>query len=218
VNCPAWPTTAIAEQNDPLGVNTAIIVSCTPGAGSGFDRLVNPGSGLIGVPYNPGNCVGGAASTLNPVGISMNGGQGPVLAAGWRNFVNTHGHKLQPEKAMNWAVGGEFAPTTFLKGLDIQATWYSVKLTGLLAGFGNPQSSTVNDSNRGFAYIVPTDLAYLHTAPAICSVITTIRRAIWRRDHAATRAARNSSKWSSACSPIRAIRCRWQNRPKSLAQ
>jgi len=155
---------AIAEQNDPLGVNTAIIVSCAPGKGSGFDRLVNPGAGLIGVAYNPGNCVGGAASTLNPVGISMNGGAGPVLAAGWRNFVNTQGKKLQPEKAMNWAVGGEFAPTTtFLKGLDIQATWYSVKLTGLLAGFGNPQSSTVNDGTRGFAYIVPTDLAFLHT-------------------------------------------------------
>jgi hypothetical protein len=116
------------------------------------------------VPYNAGDCTGGKASTLNPVGISMNGGAGPVLAAGWRNFVNTNAQKLQPEKAMNWAVGGEFAPTTFLKGLDIQATWYSVKLTGLLAGFGNPQSSTVNDGNRGFAYIVPTDLAFLHTA------------------------------------------------------
>ena len=100
-----------------------------------------------------------------PVGISFNGGEGSPQAAGWRNFVNTEGQKLKPEKATNWAVGGEFAPTTFLNGLDIQATWYSVKLTGLLQGFGNPQSSSLNDPNKGFAYIVPTDLAFLHAAP-----------------------------------------------------
>jgi outer membrane receptor protein involved in Fe transport len=153
---------AIAEQNDPLGVNAPILISCTPGPNSGFDRLVNPGAGLTGFTLAPGAC---NTSAANPVGISMNGGAGPVVAAGWRSFVNTRAQVLQPEQAMNWAVGGEFAPTTFLRGLDIQATWYTVKLTGLLAGFGNPQSSTVNDSSRSFAYIVPTDLAFLHTAP-----------------------------------------------------
>ncbi len=151
---------AIAEQNDPLGVNSPILVSCAPGAGSGFGRLVNPGAGLVG--YSVSGC---GTSAANPVGISMNGGAGPVLAAGWRNFVNTDAQTLKPEKAMNWAVGGEFAPTEFLKGLDIQATWYSVKLTGLLQSFGNPQSSSLNDATKGFAYIVPTDLAFLHTAP-----------------------------------------------------
>jgi outer membrane receptor protein involved in Fe transport len=151
---------AIAEQNDPLAVNAPIIINCAPGAGSAFDRLVNPGAGLTG--YSVVGCGTGAA---NPAGISMNGGAGPVIAAGWRNFVNTNAQKLQPEKAMNWAVGGEFAPTTFLKGLDIQATWYSIKLTGLLQSFGNPQSSSLNNSQTGFAYIVPTDLAFLHTAP-----------------------------------------------------
>jgi hypothetical protein len=42
--------------------------------------------------------------------------------------------------------------------VDIQATWYSLKLTNLLQAFGNPQSSSLNDPNKGFAYIVPTDL------------------------------------------------------------
>jgi iron complex outermembrane receptor protein len=151
---------AIAEQNDPLGVNSPILISCAPGAGSGFGRLVSPGAGLTGY-----NVVGCGTGTANPTGISMNGGAGPVLAAGWRNFVNTDAQRLKPEVSTNWAVGGEFAPTDFLKGLDIQATWYSVKITNLLAGFGNPQSSSLNDPTKGFAYIVPTDLAYLHTAP-----------------------------------------------------
>jgi outer membrane receptor protein involved in Fe transport len=148
---------AIAEQNGGPVVNAAIVVSCTPGAGSGAGRLVNPGSGLVG--YVGGTC----GTSLTPPGISMNGGAGPVLAAGWRDFVNQDARVLQPEQAMNWAFGGEFSPTTFLKGLDVQATWYRIKISSLLAGFGNPQSSTFNDPVRSFAYIVPTDMAYLHT-------------------------------------------------------
>ena len=148
---------AIAQQNDANSVNAPIVANCSGNAGSGGGRLVNPGAGLVGF---AGGCGNGNAS-----GISMNGGAGPVLAAGWRNFVNTDKRVLQPEKAMNYAIGGEFAPTTFLKGLDIQATWYSVKLTNLLQSFGNPQTASFNDANIGFAYIVPTDLAFRHTAP-----------------------------------------------------
>ena len=48
---------------------------------------------------------------------------------------------LKPEQATNWALGGEFAPTTFLQGLDIQATWYKIKITSVLQGFGNPTSN-----------------------------------------------------------------------------
>jgi iron complex outermembrane receptor protein len=151
---------AIAEQNDPAqSVNAPIVVNCAPGAGSGADRLANPGAGLTGVSN------AGCGATLTPVGVSFLGGAGSPVAAGWRNIVNRQGLNLGPEQAMNWAVGGEFAPSTFLQGLDIQATWYSVKLTGLLANFGNPQTTSFNDPNVGFSYIVPTDLAFLHTAP-----------------------------------------------------
>ncbi len=155
---------AIALQNNtPTSstTNSPILVSTNPDAGSGFARLINPGAGLTGF-------AGGAGSA--PPGISMNGGAGPVVAAGWRSLagLNSQGAVLKPEQAMNWAVGGEFAPTTFLKGLDIQATWYSIKLTSLLQSFGNPQSSSLNSGSQGFAYIVPTDIvtrAGLHTAP-----------------------------------------------------
>ncbi len=150
---------AIAEQNDPLNsVNAPIVVNCAPGAGSGAARLANPGGSLVGVG------TAGCGTTETPEGISFLGGSGSPVAAGWRNYVNTQGQNLGPEKAMNWAIGGEFAPTTFLKGLDIQATWYQVKLTGVLANFGNPQTNSFNDPNVGFSYIVPTDLAFLHTA------------------------------------------------------
>jgi len=59
---------------------------------------------------------------------------------------------------MNWAIGGEFAPTAFLSGLDIQATWYQTKITGALVNFGNPTSTGAAQGARGFAYITPTDL------------------------------------------------------------
>jgi iron complex outermembrane receptor protein len=149
---------AIAEQNGPFAVNSAIVVNCTGNVGSGGGRLFSPGGGLTGLSTGCGN-------TVQPLGISMNGGAGPVLAAGWRDFVNTDAKVLQPEKATNWGLGGEFAPTNFLKGLDVQATWYSIKISGLLQSFGNPGTASFNDPSRGFAYIVPTDLAYLHTAP-----------------------------------------------------
>jgi hypothetical protein len=88
--------------------------------------------------------------------LSFNGGVAPPVQAGWRQFVNTSGSTLSPENATNWGIGGEFAPTAFLQGLDIQATWYSVKINGLLSSFGNPGTSVFNQSKTGFSYIVPT--------------------------------------------------------------
>jgi hypothetical protein len=75
-----------------------------------------------------------------------------------RNIVNTSGKTLQPEQATNWAIGAEVAPTAYFKGLDIQATWYLIKITGVLQTFGNPTNNAFNNSSRGFSYIVPTDL------------------------------------------------------------
>ena len=156
---------AIAAQNDPdptITVNAPIAIQCSPGAGSGADRLANPGAGLTGIGLT------GCGANLTPEGISFLGAAAPPTKAGWRNFVNTQGRKLGPEQAMNWSVGGEFAPTTFLPGLDLQATWYQVKITGVLANFGNPQTNSFNDPSLGFSYIVPTDLAFLHPGDAQC--------------------------------------------------
>ena len=88
----------------------------------------------------------------------------PPTKAGWRQFLNTEGQVLHPEQATNWGIGGEFAPITFLRGLDLQATWYSVKITGVLRAFGNPTTSAFNDASRGFSYIIPTDLFSVNPA------------------------------------------------------
>jgi hypothetical protein len=76
-----------------------------------------------------------------------------------RTWFNTEQQVLEPEKSTNWSAGFQFAPTTFLKGLDVQATWYSVKINSLLANFGNPTTNRFNDPSVGFVYIVPSDLA-----------------------------------------------------------
>jgi hypothetical protein len=56
-----------------------------------------------------------------------------------------------------------------LKGLDLQATYYIIKLNGTLRNFGNPTSNSFNDPTRGFSYIVPTDIAAAGVDVAGCS-------------------------------------------------
>jgi outer membrane receptor protein involved in Fe transport len=133
---------------------------------SAMGRLVNPGAGLTGwagVTSNNGtsgvNCGAGA----QPVGLALLGASGTAINSDFRKYIHTNGAKLRPETSKNWGFGAELAPTTFLKGLDLQMTWYSVKIDGALRGFANPNTTSVNDPTLGFAYIVPTDLAFLHT-------------------------------------------------------
>jgi iron complex outermembrane receptor protein len=145
---------AIAGQN--LGAifpqSSTITINCNAGAGSGADRLLHPAVG----PAWAGGC--GNSAATQPGGLSLLGAGTTAINHGWREFVNTEGQVLHPEQSLNWSFGGEFAPTTFLKGLDIQATWYSVKITGVLRAFGNPTTNSFNDKSLGFSYIVPTDL------------------------------------------------------------
>jgi len=69
---------------------------------------------------------------------------------------------------MNWGLGFDFAPTRFLKGLDVQATWYSVKINGVLRNFGNPTTNRFNDSTVGFVFVVPSDLRDPVTNAQLC--------------------------------------------------
>jgi hypothetical protein len=55
----------------------------------------------------------------------------------------------------------ELAPQRFLPGLDLQATWYSIKINGVLLAFNNPTSNSFGAPAEGFHYIVPNDLAGL---------------------------------------------------------
>jgi iron complex outermembrane receptor protein len=158
--------TAITAWDIPTAVfqstNASIDISCTGGvpvAGSGAAKM-----------FNAGFACGSHATGMG--GISMNGGARASQDAGWRTFFNQEGQVLHPENATNWSIGVEFAPTTFLSGLDIQATWYQIKINGVLRGFGNPTTTAFNDPTRGFAYIVPSDVgcpASNNSQPTLCA-------------------------------------------------
>ena len=154
---------AIAGWNLPDGLapaTTGVTSNCPAGAplppvGSGaYKFLSSQGDGTLG---SATVCAGGISNT--PGGISMNGGSGG--AAGIREGGGWDGSwsGLQPEKATNWGIGFDYTPTGFLTGLNLQATYYIIKLTGTLRGFGNPVSADWTDPSQGFAYLVATDFA-----------------------------------------------------------
>jgi iron complex outermembrane receptor protein len=141
----------IFPQNFPqFGSNTVINVLCDAEPGSGAYRLLHP---TVGPALN-----GGACDNFAPGGIAETGSATPPITAGWRDFVNTDQKVLKPETAFNWSIGAEFAPSTFLRGLDAQVTWYQIKLTNLLTGPGQPGTTNFNQGSTGYAFIVPTDL------------------------------------------------------------
>jgi len=158
-----WNTTLFAQA-------TTINVNCGADQQSLAGKLTNPGGSFIG--WNGVGSNGGTSTTcgpqMQPVGLALLGASGTAINAGFRQYANQSGQKLRPETSMNWGLGAEFAPT-FLKGLDIQATWYQVKINGALRGFPNPNTNSINDPGLGFAYIVPTDIAKAGVDVAGCS-------------------------------------------------
>jgi iron complex outermembrane receptor protein len=106
----------------------------------------------------------GFACGSAPGGLTWGGGPHPEL----RSFVNgttgqvqtrEGGTTLAPETSTNYSIGFEFAPQLdFLRGLDLQATWYSVKVNGTLLGFTANNTQTFNDPTQRFRHIVPSDL------------------------------------------------------------
>jgi outer membrane receptor protein involved in Fe transport len=141
VNIQGWNLASFAN-------NAPIAIACDADVGSGGYKLSHP---AVGPALACNSAIGG---------ISMNGGSNG--SRGLRDLGNgvlyNGGPAVGPEKSMNWGIGGEFAPTTFLQGLDLQATWYQIKITGALSNFGNPTGTAFNAGGRGFSYIVPTDL------------------------------------------------------------
>jgi hypothetical protein len=143
---------AIAGQNLPIIFPQpgTISIACDAQVGSGGYRLSHAATG--------GNFLCGNGAANQPGGISLLGSGTTAINADFRKYVNTEGQQLHPEQSTNWSVGAEFAPTTFLRGLDVQATWYSVKINGVLRAFGNPTTNSFNNGSLGFSYIMPTDL------------------------------------------------------------
>jgi iron complex outermembrane receptor protein len=130
----------------------AIAINClggAPPAGTAAAKLF--ATGLFGCGTQPGGLsYGGAPHTLVRFYTDPTTGQ---------TVSREGGITLPPEKSANYSIGGELAPQiSFLKGLDVQATWYSVKINGVLTGFNNPNSSSLNDPNQNFHFILPSDL------------------------------------------------------------
>jgi outer membrane receptor protein involved in Fe transport len=152
--------------------NRSVTLNCNPDPISLAGRLLNPGPGLIGwsgVVGNNGTAGTTCGAQALPTGIGMFSTAGVAIKDGLRKYVNTDQAALRPETATNYNLTVEFAPMEFLKGLDIQATWYQVKINNALTQTGNPNSSTVNNPALGFAFIVPTDIAKAGVDVAGCS-------------------------------------------------
>jgi outer membrane receptor protein involved in Fe transport len=103
----------------------------------------------------------GCGST--PGGILWSGGPHTALRFYTDPSGQTHtregGLALAPEKALNYSIGFEIAPQIeFLRGLDLQATWYSVKINGVLQPFNQLSSQILSDPHQRFHFILPSDL------------------------------------------------------------
>jgi len=106
----------------------------------------------------------------SPQGISFNGGGKVPVDIGLRNYTNIEQQVLDPEKAVNWAIGFDYSPATnFLRGLNLQATYYRTKITGVLDLFSTVTDSTFNDPNVGFSYVTPEDLRDPTTGAQLCA-------------------------------------------------
>ncbi len=145
-------STVLSDANGAFNFPSAdsIAVLCTggkPAAGSLFADLVTAGFGC------------GAT----PGGINWAGGPHPEL----RSFTTPSGQamtreggvSLAPEKSNNYSIGFELAPQfELLRGLDLQATWYSVKVNGTLLGFNNTTQNSLADPAQRFRFILPSDV------------------------------------------------------------
>ncbi len=133
-----------------------IAISCAggaPPAGSGADKFFGAGFGC----------------DATPGGISLNGGGKVAVDTGMRDYFNLEQQQLDPEKAVNWSIGFDYTPSgNFLTGLNLQATYYIVKINGILRNFGNPGTSRFNDPSIGFAFVTPEDLVDPVTGTPLC--------------------------------------------------
>src|SRR5205823_5112730 len=61
--------------------------------------------------------------------------------------------------ATNYSIGFEIVPQfEFLRGFDLQATWYSIKINHVLTSFANVTAQSLADPNERFHIILPSDL------------------------------------------------------------
>ena len=146
-----WNLDQVYTQNDaPLNV---LCDGGTPQPGSGAEKMFNAGFGC----------------DTTPGGLSIGPGGFAPVAVGMRDYTNVEQRVLDPEKSVNWAIGFDYTPTGFLTGLNIQATYYIVKINGILRGFNNPTNGTFNDRTLGFSFVTPEDLLDPLTNAQLCA-------------------------------------------------
>ena len=128
---------------------------------------------------------GGLACNSTPLGVSWGGAPHPQLRAyvdPTTSQVTSRegGTALAPEKSVNYSFGFEIAPQIdFLRGFDVQATWYSVKINSVLQSFNTATQQTFSDPSQTFHIILPSTLGCPVAAnanPASCSKK-------WRQPH-----------------------------------
>ena len=145
---------AFPQNTVPLNIVCAN--GAPPEAGSLGAKLYNPSAGI------------GCGATLG--GLSYNGGGKVPVDSGLRDYFNIGQAVLDPEKAVNWAIGFDYTPSgNFITGLNIQATYYIVKINGVLRAFSNPTNSGFNDPVIGFSYVTPEDLRDPLTDAQLCA-------------------------------------------------
>lgn len=103
---------------------------------------------------------GSAAAVLNPTcsatlqypgGIAIGGGSGGAA------FLRGGNGELQPETATNYGFGAEYAPAGFLGGLDLQVTYFNVRINNVIQPFQLTVGAGLNDPATAFTVILPSN-------------------------------------------------------------
>jgi outer membrane receptor protein involved in Fe transport len=142
----------IQPTNVPAGaVSNTLNLNCPSVPGQpNSPGAANPGS--LNAYLNP-TCSNSVA-TLSPGGIRLAAG-----AAG-AAIIRPANETLGPENAKNWALGFNFAPTDFLAGLNIDATWYNIRIDNLIGNntggvnANDPTAKICTQPTAGCIYIV----------------------------------------------------------------
>ena len=132
----AWGTSFRAPSFQEAGrISGATIQALNAAAGSSNNYGTCP---VVGQPAVPGS----VAALIDPNCTQALQFLGGIIArngAGVAAAVRPPGFTLGPEKAQNVSGGFDFAPDDqFLKGLDIQATYYFVRIQEQVAGLRHP--------------------------------------------------------------------------------
>ena len=194
-------STVLSDANDSFNLPSqgALHVTCTGGA---------PTPGSAGAAL----FAAGFGCNSTPAGVSWGGGPHPELRGytdGTTGLPASRegGLALAPEKSLNYSVGVELAPQfEFLRGLDVQATWYSVKVNNTLLGFNTTTDNTIADPLQRFHVILPSDLGCPVAAnanPTTCAPFEKMAlSALLDRNNAVGPSALTSINWISDASTV----------------